>query len=148
MMNLIRTAIDSVTSSIKNTGALIRASRALASSIPENWPNQSTAHAKNFQHVMSVFERNGVDMKRAEQLVAGETAIMLPEATTFHECRSLAQAELKAARSLLSMEISRYPTPIAGCDCQFNHLLAERRQISKALCALEVDTPILNLKYA
>lgn len=148
MMNSIKTAINSAAKFIKEIGALTRAGRALAFSTSENWPRQPTAHRDNFQHVMSVFERNGVNMKSAEQMVEGDSAIKLPEATTFLECRLLAQAELKAARSLLSMEISRYPTPIAGCDCQFNHLLAERRQISEALCALEVGTPVLNLKPA
>lgn len=32
--------------------------------------------------------------------------------------------------------ISAYPTPISGCDEQFNHLLAERKRVSLARGAL------------
>lgn len=56
-----------------------------------------------------------------------------------------AQAELRSALRLLQSEIASYPTPIAGCDAQFNHLLAERRKIVDALGALDatvfVPTP-------
>lgn len=56
-----------------------------------------------------------------------------------------AHAELGAARKLLSDEISGYPTPIAGCDAQFNHLLAERQRVLAAIRSLEdavfVPTP-------
>ena len=56
-----------------------------------------------------------------------------------------AQAALTAARDALNAEISGYPTPISGCDAQFNHLLAERQKVQKALHALEatvfVPTP-------
>ena len=50
----------------------------------------------------------------------------------------MAQAveHLKAARQQLNAEISSYPTPISGCDAQFNHLLAQRHQITGALTAL------------
>lgn len=47
-----------------------------------------------------------------------------------------ALASLRQARTALSEEISAYPTPIAGCDAQFNHLLAERRRVLAALDAL------------
>ncbi len=51
-----------------------------------------------------------------------------------------ARKELQAARSRLIDEISNYPTPIAGCDEQFNHLLSERNKVVAALRALEVET--------
>ncbi len=34
------------------------------------------------------------------------------------------------------------PTPVAGCDAQYNHLLAERRRVRFALGALEADVRI------
>lgn len=50
-----------------------------------------------------------------------------------------ARASLKAAKRLLNTEISAYPTPISGCDAQFNHLLGTRQQVSLALYALDED---------
>lgn len=56
-----------------------------------------------------------------------------------------AAAALHAARALLIDEIAAYPAPIAGCDAQFNHLLAERQRVFNALSALDaavfVPTP-------
>ena len=54
----------------------------------------------------------------------------------FQECILAAQSELMLARQLLNDEISRYPTPIAGCDVQFNHLLSERQKVLTALQSL------------
>ena len=60
-------------------------------------------------------------------------------------CILAARAELVAARAILHSEIASYPTPIAGCDAQFNHLLAERGRVSAALASLDtvifVPTP-------
>ena len=47
-----------------------------------------------------------------------------------------AEAALEAARRRLADEIAGYPGPIAGCDAQFNHLLAERDRVNAALAAL------------
>ena len=46
-------------------------------------------------------------------------------------------ARLEEARHLLSSEIQSYPTPISGCDAQFNHLLSDRARISRAIRALQ-----------
>ena len=43
---------------------------------------------------------------------------------------------LRAARRAISREIAGYPTPISGCDAQFNHLLSEREKVRRALEAL------------
>ncbi len=51
-----------------------------------------------------------------------------------------ALARLKEARAALSNEIRNYPTPISGCDAQFNHLLSDRKRINAALVAL--DQPV------
>ena len=58
----------------------------------------------------------------------------MPE--SYDSLRCAAEAALRDARHALDREISDYPTPIAGCDAQFNHLLAERRRLSAALAAL------------
>ena len=63
----------------------------------------------------------------------------------YEECILLARNELSAAKQYLDAEISGYPTPIAGCDVQFNHLLAERQKVRAALQSLSgsvfVPTP-------
>jgi hypothetical protein len=46
------------------------------------------------------------------------------------------------ARADLDAEIRHYPTPISGCDAQYNHLLAERRRVHAALEALEAEIHI------
>ena len=53
-----------------------------------------------------------------------------------------ARLELVAAREALKNEINAYPTPIAGCDAQFNHLIATRRQIGSALAVLDTTVHI------
>ncbi len=58
---------------------------------------------------------------------------------SYSDCLTVARAELEAARHLLSAEIRDYPTPISGCDAQFNHLLAERQRIAGALRQLEAS---------
>ena len=50
-----------------------------------------------------------------------------------------ARKALETARTRLADEIAAYPTPISGCDAQFNHLLAQRSQITRALEALDRD---------
>lgn len=46
--------------------------------------------------------------------------------TTFEDSVADATASLKRAQSTLISEIKNYPTPVAGCDVQYNHLLEER----------------------
>jgi len=64
---------------------------------------------------------------------------------TFDGCILLAKGELRQARRLLQTEIGSYPTPISGCDAQFNHLIAERQKVLDALRCLDsivfVPTP-------
>lgn len=59
--------------------------------------------------------------------------------TDISECITLAKAELQVAKQKIAAEISEYPTPIAGCDAQFNHLLAQRQKVNAALEALTVE---------
>lgn len=37
----------------------------------------------------------------------------------------------------IDRQIREYPTPIAGCDAQFNHLLDERRRLARDLNRLD-----------
>jgi hypothetical protein len=55
---------------------------------------------------------------------------------------------LQLARTRLTKEIAGYPTPIAGCDCQFNYLLAARSKIAAALAALDQDNHMPSPKRA
>lgn len=50
-----------------------------------------------------------------------------------------AEASLVAAKEKVAAEISDYPTPISGCDAQFNYLLAERNRIGLMLSVLGED---------
>ena len=63
----------------------------------------------------------------------------------FQNCILSAKSELAEARKLIQAQISNYPTPIAGCDAQFNHLLAERQKVLSAINSLDeavfVPTP-------
>lgn len=54
----------------------------------------------------------------------------------YDDCILVARSELMLARRQLNDEITNYPTPISGCDAQFNHLLAEREKVRQALRAL------------
>lgn len=48
-----------------------------------------------------------------------------------------AEHSMREALRHVAAEIATYPTPISGCDAQFNHLLAVRTQIGAALDALK-----------
>lgn len=58
---------------------------------------------------------------------------------SYSDCLAVARAELSTALRLLQAEISAYPTPISGCDAQFNFLLAERTRVSEALGRLDAS---------
>ena len=53
--------------------------------------------------------------------------------------RAEAEAALRAARRALTDELRAYPGPIAGCDAQYTHLLAERRRLQSAIAALGAE---------
>lgn len=55
---------------------------------------------------------------------------------------SRARDALSQAKFELDAEIRSYPTPVSGCDAQYNHLLAERRRIHAAAEALDADIHI------
>ena len=57
----------------------------------------------------------------------------------FRDLLDEAESRLREARNMIGAEIADYPTPIAGCDAQFNHLLSERQKIDAALEAMGRD---------
>jgi hypothetical protein len=57
----------------------------------------------------------------------------------FQKHLEAARRELLLAQKCLKAEIAAYPSPISGCDAQFNHLLAERAKICQAIEALNAD---------
>ncbi len=63
----------------------------------------------------------------------------------YSECLGIARLELKLAQAALRRDMAEYPTPIAGCDEQFNHLLDQSERVRNALAALDaphfVPTP-------
>ena len=48
-----------------------------------------------------------------------------------------AAAELRTAKNRLQDELRDYPTPVSGCDAQYNHLISVRNAINSALDAIE-----------
>lgn len=48
-----------------------------------------------------------------------------------------ARDALRQALTLLQDDIRSYPTPISGCDAQFNHLVGLRSSVQDALGALD-----------
>lgn len=57
----------------------------------------------------------------------------------YSECLDIARQELRLAQAALHRDMMRYPTPIAGCDEQFNHLLDQSQRIRNALAALDAS---------
>ena len=49
---------------------------------------------------------------------------------------SRARAALKAAQDTIREELQSYPTPVSGCDVQYNHLIGQRHAVADALAAL------------
>ena len=58
----------------------------------------------------------------------------------YSECLDIARQELKLAQDALRRDMAAYPTPIAGCDEQFNFLLDQSQRVRNALAALEAST--------
>ena len=65
------------------------------------------------------------------------------KADNAHELKMLeAMAANKRDEMALDAEIRDYPTPVSGCDAQYNHLLAERRRAHEALQVLDAEIHI------
>ena len=50
---------------------------------------------------------------------------------------SLARGSVKAALDALTAEIRAYPTPVSGCDAQYNYLIGQRNSVAEALRVLD-----------
>ena len=61
---------------------------------------------------------------------------LLAEAAELEKERKTLHSRLQAEKERIQQEISSYPTPIAGCDQQFNYLLERRMQIRRELARL------------
>ena len=55
----------------------------------------------------------------------------------YERALNAAASELKKAKRLLASEIAKYPTPISGCDAQFNRLLSDRTRIADTLRSID-----------
>jgi hypothetical protein len=58
---------------------------------------------------------------------------MKPSASESSSSLQAELASLEAQKRRLYAEIQNYPTPIAGCDQQFNHLLDEQARVNAEL---------------
>lgn len=56
---------------------------------------------------------------------------------THDDCINAARSELARARELIQDELRSYPTPVSGCDAQYNHLIGLRGSVAEAMRALE-----------
>jgi len=56
---------------------------------------------------------------------------------SYEDCLARARQDLQTARKLLQDDIQAYPTPISGCDAQYNYLIGLRSSLSDAIEALE-----------
>ena len=50
---------------------------------------------------------------------------------------NLARQHLLEARALIQEELRAYPTPVSGCDAQYNYLVGLRGSVSEALRAMD-----------
>ncbi len=62
--------------------------------------------------------------------------------TSISESLLAATNALESAGRQIDDEIRGYPAPVAGCDAQYNHLLAERRRVRDALYALSAEVHV------
>lgn len=60
----------------------------------------------------------------------------------FTDMIAQAEATLSLAADRLRDELRAYPTPVSGCDAQYNHLISERNRVGAALSALK-GTPFV-----
>lgn len=56
---------------------------------------------------------------------------------TYDTYLSTARTALLKARNSIQNELRAYPTPVSGCDAQYNYLIGQRGAITAALQALD-----------
>lgn len=119
---------------LRNNRAMIRAGQEIA------WQLQTAGPRRDQSGLLwRAYDKYGVVLRDTADRVENEMERKRAMVTTVEECVTLARAELRVAKAKVLREIRSYPTPIAGCDAQFNHLLSERTRISTALRALDPD---------
>jgi len=148
---------------LRNLGAMVRAGREMEALLASAGASGTVPRSDWHDLLWRTFEKHGVDLHpgdpyhrdpyhRAPYHRDRDPAPQQREfgvmGTTVEECITLARVELQVARTKLTREIASYPTPIAGCDCQFNYLLAARSKIAVALSALEQETQVPSPKRA
>ncbi|MEM7718072.1 MAG: hypothetical protein AAF222_02645 [Pseudomonadota bacterium] len=55
---------------------------------------------------------------------------------TYDQHLTTARRALDAAKREIQSELRAYPTPVSGCDAQYNYLIGQRGAIGAALDAL------------
>lgn len=56
---------------------------------------------------------------------------------TYDDHITEARSALARAGEMIQDEMRAYPTPVSGCDAQYNHLIGLRGSIGEAMRALE-----------
>ena len=82
-------------------------------------------------------DKKALDLDPCTLILAAVNMSKREMTMTYQDCLSDAVDKLLAARLLIDGEIRSYPTPISGCDAQFNHLIGMRNSITQALKILE-----------
>ncbi len=131
MIGIIR-ALDE---RLRNYRAMIRAGQDIVRQLEATGPRAEDQSALLWR----AYDKFGVVLQTTASSPEQEMERKKAMVTTVEECVTLARAELRVARAKLLKEIRNYPTPIAGCDAQFNHLLSERTRVSAALRALDPE---------
>ena len=144
LTEMMRKAARAVGGWLRNHRAMILAGQEIAWQLNSGGSGFSLKSADHSSLLWRTYGKYGVVLRDAEPRLELQIERRRRMVTTVDECVTLARAELKVAKAKVTREIRNYPTPIAGCDCQFNHLLFERTRISAALRALESDRFAVN----
>jgi hypothetical protein len=133
---------------LKNFGAMVRAGREMEILLRAEGLTGAAAKTDRSALLRRTFAKHGVDLQRGEAGASAQRTGSGDRDSSIEGRIALARVELQLARTRLTKEIAGYPAPIAGCDCQFNYLLAARSKIAAALAALDQDNHIASPKRA
>ena len=148
LADLARRSFNDLVIAVRQAGALAVAAREIDFTMDLEHGTGSSGPATLKLIIDDIYRKHGIETRPDSRNERVEPAMTQEITNDVEECLDLARTELNVARARLAREISTYPGPIAGCDCQFNHLLATRSKIAKALAALELDTRIPSPKRA
>jgi hypothetical protein len=133
---------------LKKFDAMVRAGREMEILLRAEGSAGTAAKTDRSALLWRTFAKHGVDLRRGDAGAAAEQRESQDRDSSIEGRIALARIELQLARTRLTKEIAGYPTPIAGCDCQFNYLLAARSKIAAALAALDQDNHMPSPKRA